>query len=294
MPDKRLKDYIKPEKVQNNSRIKLISFPSDTGVLRNGGRPGAAKAPELILEQLLKLTPHPAYYQRHSNLLSRVCFCDPIFCGGEVEADQEVLGKIVASTLNDNLIPIIMGGGHETSFGHFLGYVGAGKKVSILNIDAHTDVRPLSNGLAHSGSPFRQAVEHPSGLCDSYNVFGLNPASVSLEHYNFANKHGKTAFDSDVSILTVQNFLVQNEKNKVLATMDMDVVSQGEAPGVSAPNSSGISGALWLNYAYEFGRSPAVKSLDLCEVNPDFDSDNQTVRLAALTIWYFLLGLSLR
>ncbi|MGF1669348.1 MAG: arginase family protein, partial [Balneolaceae bacterium] len=58
--------------------------------------------------------------------------------------------------------------------------------------------------------------------------------------------------------------------------------------------ASGLSKHLWLDLAFEFGRQPGVTSFDLCEVNPLYDIDSRTSRLAALTIWYFLLGLSCR
>lgn len=294
MSDKRLKDFINPKNEIQNTAVHLIRFPSDEGVKRNGGRPGAAKAPDLILDQLLNLTPHPAYYQRHIDLLSTVSFGDPVTCSGNVEADQATLGKMVGDVFKNNILPVIIGGGHETSYGHFLGYVEANKPVSILNIDAHTDVRPLKDGSAHSGSPFRQALEHPSRLCISYNVFGLNPSSVSLEHYNYVNENGKAVFRSDVNSTMIQNFLDHVNPEAVMATIDMDVVCQSEAPGVSAPNSAGITGSVGLKCAFELGKNPAVRSLDLCEVNPVYDRDNQTIKLAAHAIWYFLLGLSFR
>ncbi|CAN5442963.1 formimidoylglutamase [soil metagenome] len=294
MSDNRLKDYIKPENELERPKVAIIGFPTDEGVRRNGGRPGAAEAPVLIVEQLMKLTPHPAYHFRHSELLKSVSFCEPLSCSGDVESDQELLGEKIGSMFNNNIIPIIIGGGHETSFGHFLGYVNANKPATILNIDAHADVRPLKNGKAHSGSPFRQALQHPSRLCTSYNVFGLNPSSVSLEHYNYVNENGKAVFKSDVNSTMVQIFLDHVNSEAVMATMDMDVVCQSEAPGVSAPNSSGITGSIWLKCAFELGKNPAVQSFDLCEVNPVYDRDNQTIKLAAHTIWYFLLGLSFR
>lgn len=294
MSDKRLREYIKPESELQQPRVVIISFPSDEGVKRNGGRPGAAEAPELIFEQLMKLTPHPAYHQRHTELLESVSFCESISCSGDVESDQELLGEKTESLLKDEIIPVIIGGGHETSFGHFLGYVNAKKPVTILNIDAHADVRPLKDGCAHSGSPFRQALEHPSRLCISYNVFGLNPSSVSLEHYNYVNENGKAVFRSDVNSKMIQNFLGHVNPEAVMATIDMDVVNQSEAPGVSAPNSAGITGSVGLKCAFELGKNPAVRSLDICEVNPVYDRDNQTIKLAAHAIWYFLLGLSFR
>ncbi|REL38820.1 arginase [Rhodohalobacter sp. SW132] len=293
MSDKRLREFIKPGDIQTGS-VYLVRFPSDEGVSRNSGRPGASEAPEQILQQLLNLTPHPAYFDRHTAFLKNVKITDSVPCSGDVEADQQALGRIVKEIFSNQSVPVILGGGHETSFGHFLGYAGAKLPVSILNIDAHADVRPLKDGLAHSGSPFRHALEHPSNYCESYSVFGLNPSSVSAEHFRYVNRHGKALFDRDLKLKAVKTYLDQYQQNMIMATMDMDVVRQADAPGVSAPNPSGISKKKWLDIAFELGKSSSVRSFDLCEVNPRFDRDQQTVKLAALTVWYFLLGLSFR
>jgi len=294
MSDQRLQNFIMNDIADGTPSVQIIQFPSEEGIKRNGGRPGAAKAPALIIEKLLNLTPHPAYFERHTKLLSTVSVMKPVSCSGDVEKDQELLGRLVGKALEKHSVPVIVGGGHETSFGHFLGYAKSALPVTILNIDAHTDVRGLKDGKAHSGSPFRQALTHSSGVCTSYNVFGLNPSSVAIEHRDFVMEHGKLLFESDLNHHTVLNFLQDSGDINILATMDMDVVNQASAPGVSAPNSSGISADTWLKCAYELGKHPAVRSFDLCEVNPAYDRDNQTVNLAALTIWYFLLGLSFR
>src|SRR5207248_6597570 len=80
--------------------------------------------------------------------------------GDDLEAAQRRLGEAVAGVLRAGAVPVVLGGGHETAFGHFLGYTAAGVEVGIVNVDAHLDVRPYPAG-GHSGSPFRQALEHP-------------------------------------------------------------------------------------------------------------------------------------
>ena len=290
--DVRLGDLMS-EKPLRDEVVQLIGFPSDEGVIRNGGRSGASKAPALIFDQLKKLTPHTEYVENHTVLLKRTAQFTDVMCSGNVEKDQDKLGEFVASALEKNQMPVIIGGGHETSFGHFLGYAKSGKEVSILNIDAHTDVRELKNGRAHSGSPFKQALEHTSGICNSYHVFGLNPASVSKEHLEFVQKNGSAVFEQNITKKAVINRMSECS-SPIMVTMDMDVVNQSQAPGVSAPNASGITTDLWLDLAFEFGKHAGVTSFDLCEVNPKFDRDYQTVKLAALTIWNFLLGVSLR
>jgi len=293
MSDPRLRDIIGGNNDENPT-AEIILFPSDAGVKINGGRTGAADAPALILKQLLKLTPHPLHAVKHTSFLENVRVRDDLTCSGNVENDQELLGEVVAESLKKGAIPIILGGGHETSFGHFLGYAEEEKPVSILNIDAHSDVRPLKKGKAHSGSPFYQAIQHPSKMCRSYNVAGINPSSISEEHYRFVKNQGKCLMESETTLPAVVKIMNDLSTENLMITMDMDAVNQGQAPGVSAPNSSGISASLWLDLAFEFGKNPNVTSFDICEVNPAFDRDHQTVKLAALTVWRFLLGVALR
>ena len=290
--DLRLKDFI--GKNVTKPKVHLIGFPSDEGVKINGGRPGACKAPRLIFEELIKLTPHPVHFDRHIKLLERTEGLTLLECSDDLPADQENLGKSTASSISDQVLPVILGGGHETAFGHFLGYVNSDLPVNIVNIDAHTDVRDFKNGKAHSGSPFRQAVEHQSGLCKSYNVYGLNPSSVSVDHLAYVRNQGDAVFDQSFSAEAVLNRINLFDERSIMITMDMDAVKQADAPGVSAPNALGIKKEDWLQLAYGFGKHPKVTSFDLSEVNPEFDRDNQTVKLAALTVWYFLLGVALR
>lgn len=149
-----------------------VEHPVDQGVMRNNGRPGAARAPEQIRNHLLKLTPHTKYFKRSTAFLQQVFDAGNLLLTGDLEKDQSILSKVVSEYLEQDTIPVIIGGGHETA--------------------------------------------------------------------------------------------------------------------------SGLSPELWLKFAFEFGKHKKVSSFDICEVNPLHDIDGQTVRLAALTVWYFLLGLALR
>jgi formiminoglutamase len=292
-PDFRIQNFLSDHKPAGGAV--LIGFPCDIGVSRNNGRPGASKAPELIRQRLLNLTPHPKYYTRHTEYLRNLFDHGNLKLTNDLAENQNQLSEIVAKYLQVNTIPVILGGGHETTYGHFLGYTRTETEVSIINIDAHTDVRPLRNGQGHSGSPFRQALEHNSFLCKDYSVFGLNPESISRDHYHYVSgKGGELRYRNETDVTNVTNHLNNLKTDAVMVTMDMDAVSQSTAPGVSAPAARGLTADLWLKLAFEFGKNRKVCSFDLCEVNPEFDVDNQTVRLAALTVWYFLLGAALR
>ncbi|MDZ7659839.1 formimidoylglutamase [Fodinibius sp.] len=293
--DPRIGQLIESNLGKNDTpRAVIIGFPSDKGVTINGGRAGAADAPEVIRELLYKLTPNPDNYSTFVDLIGATKDIGDINIRYEVEEDQRNLGKVVARCLEQGTIPIILGGGHETAFGHFLGYAEAGLKTAIFNLDAHTDVRPLKDGQAHSGSPFRQAIEHEND-CEMYLVAGLQPQSVAQSHLQYIKESGgEYMLRDETNITSISGLFHQHESERLMVTFDMDAVDQSQAPGVSAPCVNGLPSDLWLTAAYLAGRNEQVTSFDLSEVNPRHDRDTQTAKLAAVTIWNFLLGLSER
>ena len=266
----------------------ILGFPSDEGVRRNGGRVGAAEGPGAIRNALYRMTPD-ARFDRLETLVGRTQDLGDLATSGNVEEDQRNLGDALAPYLERGAFAIVLGGGHETSYGHFLGYVRAHRQVEILNWDAHADVRELAQGQAHSGSPFRQAIQDPSAACRRYSVAGLQAHSVSRPHLKFVAEQGRALWADQLSTETVDE-LYLSLTTPALVSFDLDAVHQAEAPGVSAPNPNGLRSELWLHAAYAAGRAPAVTSADVVELNPRVDRDGQTARLAALTVWWLLRG----
>lgn len=294
--DPRLGQLIHTERETGLSiKVVIIGFPSDEGVRRNNGRPGAAGAPDEIRRHLYKMTPPPEEKVSYSELLAATLDLGNLSVTMDLESAQNDMGNLVAELLSEDIIPIIIGGGHETAFAHFLGYAESGLGTAIFNLDAHTDVRELKDGKAHSGSPFRQAIEHASGACDTYMVAGLQPHSVAEAHLKYIKSRGGSyLFRDETNITSISGMFHEHESERLMVTFDMDAVDQAFAPGVSAPCANGLHHDLWLTAAYLAGRNEQVSSFDLSEVNPAFDRDGQTAKLAALTIWQFLLGLSQR
>lgn len=272
--------------------VVLLGFPSDEGVRRNGGRVGAALGPSAIRAALYRLTPD-ARSERFEELIGRSRDLGDLVVSGDVEADQQHLGETLAPHIERGAFVIVLGGGHETSYGHFVGYALAGRRVEILNWDAHADVRELASGKAHSGSPFRQALEDRSGACRRYSVAGVQPQAVARSHAAFVERHGRLVWRDDVTPERIAQ-LYRSSDSPTLVSFDLDAVSEAEAPGVSAPNAAGLSSDLWIEAAYQAGRSPAVSSADVVELNPTVDRDGQTARLAAVTVWWLLRGRSER
>jgi formiminoglutamase len=283
------------------ARPVLVGFPQDEGIRRNQGRPGAALAPTEIRTCLARLTPWDGSTDTD---LSRDPPLDAgnVHIDGPLEATQSDLADVIAGILAAGSVPIVLGGGHETAFGHYLGYVRAGRKVGIVNLDAHLDVRPLAGGQGHSGSPFRQAMEHPTHPLPGkhYVCLGAQPQSVSQEHLRFLHGRGGLAVWADqLRDSLQQTFAAAIERFaaascQTYVTLDADVVHEAEVPAVSAPNPAGLSASSLFTCMRLAGESPHVASVDLVEINPHLDRDHQSARWAALAIWHFLVGLAKR
>ncbi len=277
----------------------IVGFPQDEGVRRNHGRPGAAEAPDEIRRWLYRLSTWSG--DSGPDLTD----APPLDAGnlrleGTLEESQQALGEVVGGILGRGAVPIVLGGGHETAYGHYLGYLAAGIEVGIINVDAHLDVRPLIDGQGHSGSPFRQMLEHPTKPMPGgrYACLGAQPHAVSFQHYDYAREkgciirwHGHLLPPSLKLQLAEQGDRLAADGCRIYLTIDADAVQIADVPGVSAPNPTGLTGQAVIDAVGLAGQAPQVASLDLVEINPRFDRDGQSARWGAILVWNFLMGL---
>ena len=73
-------------------------------------------------------------------------------------------------------------------------------------------------------------------------------------------------------------------------SVDLDAFAQSVAPGVSAPSPVGVSASAVVRAAARLGQLTCTTQLGIYELNPRFDQDGQTARLAARLAWSYLTG----
>ncbi|ENT4887980.1 formimidoylglutamase, partial [Salmonella enterica] len=153
-------------------QIALMGFACDEGVKRNAGRPGAAGAPDALRKALANMACHDG----HERLVDLGNWVAPT---PDLEGAQQALRDAVSRCLRAGMHTLVLGGGHETAFGHGAGVLDAfaQESVGIINLDAHLDLRQADR--ATSGTPFRQLAQ----LCDAqrrafhYACFGVSRAA---------------------------------------------------------------------------------------------------------------------
>lgn len=274
--------------------IAFLGFCSEQGVKRNKGRVGTALAPDFIRGQMSNLPcaflPEVALFDAGDIL------CDKI----TMEEGQKQLGRAVEKLLSLNLFPIVLGGGHETTFGHFLGQYhslrgseASGKAdLGIVNFDAHFDLRPYENGSS-SGSMFRQMADicREDGEPYHYLPLGIQQHSNTVQLFKVAKALGveyilakEVQTSGYASILEKVDLFMTGCRNAYV-TVCTDVFSSAFAPGVSATQSLGLDPEVVLPIIKHILRTRKVRGFDICEISPRFDQDNTTANLGAVIIF---------
>lgn len=268
----------------------LIGFECDAGVKRNQGRTGAAKAPDEIRCALASLP-------WHLSLHGEVFDVGNIRCEGDfMEKAQANLGEAVALLFRNQVTPIIVGGGHETFYGHYLGvrkWIGAAPRLGIINIDAHFDMRSYYEKPS-SGTMFKQILDDDQNC--SYFCIGIQQQGNTKALFKTAKQYQVEFIEEDdVSIRDIHHTLRKintfiESNDYIILTLCMDVIGIVYAPGVSAPSPFGLDPKTVRTLIRHIVSKKKTLSFDISEVNPALDENKKTVSLAARILYDVILN----
>mgnify|MGYP000173608863 CR=1 FL=1 len=282
-------------KKRQEPTIALLGYAVDAGVIRNGGRSGAKDGPDSIRKMLGPLANHlheTALVYDYGNIVVE---------DDNIDAAQLLMRDTIYTCLQENHLPVILGGGHDAAYPHFLGIQKhietTGQTVGIINFDAHFDLRPLIDGKGHSGSPFLQIANQFSNSFN-YLVLGIQKASnpktlfetASSFNCNFLEIEQFNIAHWDLVKKCITNFI--GSVDKVYVSIDLDGFSSAYAPGVSAPSPIGFTPEIVWKALEEIIQSNKLLSVDIVELNPAYDKDNATARLAARCVEYIVRTIS--
>ena len=293
----RVKDVLLPLAPEARGGAGILGFACDEGVRRNHGRPGAAQGPTAIRQMLGRLPIHGRAVIHDAG--------DVACTDGDLEAAQERLGRRVAELLGCGIHPVVLGGGHEIAYGSFLGLVrhfGDGfpaRRPLIINLDAHFDLRRAPH--PNSGTPFRQIAElcAAKGVEFRYLCFGISALANTTSLFERAeNLRVEYWLDEQMREHDRANLRAALGRrlaaaDTVYLSIDLDVLPGSVAPGVSAPAPRGVALEIIEDLVDDVIASGKLTLADIAELNPTYDRDGQTARIAA-RLAYKLLKLPLR
>ena len=299
--DPRLKHRILPW-TGDPAEVTLLGVPYDEGVALNGGRVGAAEGPTAFRQAVLQFgTTYDATRRISFDHLTIADAGDLEVIPGDPAGTHQRLAEAVEVITRSGAIPIIIGGGNDATFGSVLGLSRTYKAIGGANIDAHLDMREVTGGICHSGTPYRRILEELRVPGEQIVELGLHSATNSAEHLLYATENRVGCWGLEQlrqagpgNILNGQLNRLSTNADALFVSIDLDVFSAAFAPGVSAPGTEGLTPGEGRDMAFVAGRHRSVKLFELMEFSPPHDIDQRTGRLAVLLLHAFLSGLASR
>jgi len=294
-----LRELIQPAAELPEADVCLVGLPLDFGTVLEGGRAGAVNAPDAIRRELRRY--HKTYNLEHDISLEDLRIAD----AGNLDLrradhalNHEHIREELGALLRQYPRVVVLGGSHDGTYSTVRGLYDAlgGECVGGINLDAHADVK--DRPIISSGTPFGKLLREGFLAGKHFVEIGLHSNLNTREDIAFLRQQQArivplAAVQADGIVAPMQGALVRaTGAGAAFVSFDIDGCAEAYAPAVSAPSADGFTPRQAVEAAFLAGKDPRVRLFEVVELNPLYDRDNQTARLAATIITAFLTGVA--
>jgi agmatinase len=266
-----------------NSKVGVVLAPLEN---TTSFQSGTARGPAAVINasQQVELYDIPSGLDFSS--VGAHTFAEPKLKGLSSEQALDVIEADVNAALENGLWPLTIGGEHTITLAPVRALKKRYPKLSVLQIDAHADLRETYEGSKYSHA------------CIMKRVFDLKIPAVAVGIRNYSQDEAKLIADNNLKIFhdhDLQRDGLQVEKicstltQDVYLTVDIDGFTPGECPGTGTPEAGGITWWQSLKlFSYLF-KNFNVVGVDINEVMPLASSARTEFFAAKLA--YKLMGM---
>lgn len=242
---------------------------------------GCAGGPDAIRQKLYNLKKGSGQYN--------IVDLGNLKSGIDLQETYTRISEVCRMLLEQNTLPIILGGSHDLDVGQYRGYEDLQKLVSFLNVDAFID---LEEGIHPSLS--RQHIHkillHEPNYLFSYThlahqsyLVDSSSASVLERLYFEAYRVGQ--------LRTNLQEMEPAIRNADLLSFDVTAIKSSDAPGNSNAQPFGLTGEEACQLCWYAGMNEKLSSAGFYEYNPSADDERKkTASVVATMVWYFIEG----
>ena len=286
-------------------KIRIIGVPMDLGASRRGVDMGPSALRVAGLQARLKQLPRQV--EDMGNIVVKQPEEQPYGVKNakyleEISDTCKGLAESVQKTLDEDLLPLVLGGDHSIAVGTTAGaaahYQKESKRIGLIWLDAHGDMNtPDSSpsGNVH-GMPLASIMGYgPGELTELAGIKPMvEPRSVALVGVrDLDSKERRLVKESGVHVFTMRDIdergmrevmsealrFTNDDTAGIAVSLDMDFVDPTDAPGVGTPVRGGVT-YREAHLALEMiADSRSMVSFELVEINPVIDLHNTTAIL---------------
>ncbi len=271
----------------DSSRFVIFEAPYEhTSSYRSGSRQG----PGAIIRASHFVEMYDETLEQESVRLGGICTVEPLDFAGKV--DRFAVAHIEQQTkklLNDGKFPIMLGAEHTVTLGAIQAFNKRFPKLSVLQIDAHSDLRESYEGNRYShASVMARVVELGVPLVQ------VGIRALCIEEAEFIRTGGTayTLFAHQLRDMPTQKWVdqvISHLGEQVYITIDADGFDPSVIPAVGTAEPNGLTWNDGQSLLSEVCARRQVVGFDVVEVAPDPNAIISEYTLAKLI--YRLIGL---
>lgn len=208
---------------------------------------------------------------------------------------QETMQEVTASF--PQTFPITVGGDHSITAPLVKGRKAAnGKRIGMIQFDAHLDVRDMSYGGPSNGTPIRNLVESETVKGEDIITIGIRNFANSRLYRDYIETKGihvisaRQVHEQGMESVITEAMKRLESCEEVYVTFDIDALDQSIVPGVPAIGPQGMTTDQLFFSAYALGAWSKVAAMDMVCVDPSVDLRDATSRVSLHLFLHFVAG----
>ncbi len=261
----------------DNVDIALIGIKEDRSALMNKG---CRLAPDYVRKYLYQLF--------QGNFKAKIADIGDIIPGETVDDTYSAVKFTIASLIENNVVPVIIGGSQDLTYANYLAYESLGQIINIVTVDSSFDLGTDKQSINNSN--------YLSAIFTHQHNYLFNFTNIGYQTY-FVDPDALELMDKLYFDVYRIGYVRQNiqevepiVRNGDMLSFDISSIRQSDAPATPNSSPNGFYGEEACQIIRYAGLSEKLSSIGFYELNPAFDKGEQSAHMVAQMIWYFIDG----
>lgn len=260
-----------------NSEIAILPVPYDG---TSTWIKGADRGPDAIIEasenmELYDIETESEVYRKG------IATLEPVSEASSPESMASEVERRMDAILNDRKFPVLIGGEHSVSIGAFRAMKKHYENFSVLQLDAHSDMRDSYEGSGHNHACVMARAKESATVMQVGIRSSCTEENKNIERERIIYAHER--IDSETWMYEVSQKLNDN----VYVTIDLDVFDPAIMPSTGTPEPDGLQYREVVNLIQLINARHNIIGLDIVELCPN-DNNKAPNFLAAKLIYQIL------
>ena len=252
---------IYPECSLRDAKFVVVPVPYD---LTSTYQPGSRRGPAAIIEASANMELYDEELKKETYLCG-IHTMEPLHVDARGPKNMvNLVRKKISRIVDMNKIPVMLGGEHSISSGAVEAVLEKYPKLTVLQFDAHADLRDSYQNTAYSHASVAKRI---ADMCELIQV-GIR--SMSKEDADYLSKSKVKSYSADF-VLEKENFcemICKNIRGDVYVTIDLDVFDPSLMASTGTPEPGGLYWRQILSLLKAVAKKCDIRGFDVVELAP--------------------------